>query len=331
MFIRGGIVLWLTTVIGGCGLVSAQTCNARAAAVDNFKTEIERDNKAIQGLGFRDDTAVFDSLVNASTDQRNKMAKTAYDNLISAALDKIGQSSGEALESRVMLPNGYASLNPVNVNAAISRLENPDGPMAWVLRQAASTSRKAAKFTLLKQLPGAVAKEEAVFDLEFGDASTAPRSLEGYLKLTRAMTDLMDFPVASKVLEIGMSGANVVVAYANLYYGRAALTQLNRMETSKAEALARLDATIRGHVQALQSAKNQLNDCLRTNKPKLTTSVDAGKKARYDECIKNALSLWHPDSPYCVSACKPNSWAGPQGCKQCKERPDTSYCDAWLK
>ncbi|MGA2336075.1 MAG: hypothetical protein ABSG08_11925 [Terriglobales bacterium] len=252
---------WLLGMIVTCGAVSAQTCKLQAADVDSTTQKIERDKKAIRSLGFNIDAAAFDSLANASAEQRNQMAKTAYDNLIGAVLDAIGESAKRALNPQVNLPNGYASLNPVNVNAVINRLDNPSGPVASLLKQVASTSEKSAKLTLLRQLPDAVAKEQAAYDIMFGDASKRPRSLEAYLNLTRVLADLFDLPLLSKTLQIGTSGADTIVAYANLYYGSRALAQLDSLTESKAQALVKLDYEMKADVKALQIANAKLKFC----------------------------------------------------------------------
>jgi hypothetical protein len=188
---------WLKGLIGVIatfGVVSAQTCGSQQSSVNGLKQKIEQDKRAIKTLGFNTDAAEFNSLANAAAEQQHQMAQTAYKNLVEnlaiAAIGKIGDKADAALTPQANLPNGYASLNPYNVNTYIKRLDNPSGPVASLLRQVASTSDKTAKLTFLKNLPEAVGQEQGAYDILFGEASSQPRSLEAYLKLAKAMADL---------------------------------------------------------------------------------------------------------------------------------------------
>jgi hypothetical protein len=239
----------------------AQSCNVYTANVNSIKQSIERDKRAIKSLGFNTDATDFDSLASASNDSRDLMAKTAYDNLIGAALDSIGESVDAALESRSGLPNGFASLNPINVNAVVRRLDDPTGPVASILRQVAATSNKRRKLQFLKQLSEAATKEKAGFEVLFEDDSTTPRSLAAYLKLTEVLSDLAGFKAASNTLRIGNSGANVLVAYADLLFENDALKRLNHLTAYQARALAKLDSTMRAHLESLQTANENLEQC----------------------------------------------------------------------
>src|SRR6266849_3024409 len=145
-----------------------------------------------------------------------------------------------------------------------------------VTGQVAATSQKRAKLNLLMKLSDAVSKEQAEYDLLFGDASSVPRSLQDYLALTQVLADLGDFNVASATLQIGRSGANVLVAYADLGYGKLALEQLNRLGASKAQALATLDSKVKADVHALQSAKATLQDCSKHSKTQPPPSPPTG-------------------------------------------------------
>jgi hypothetical protein len=268
MLIRNCIVC---SIITG-GLVSAQTCASQQSVVTNLKQAIEQDKKAIKRLGFNTDAAEFDALVSASTEQRNQMVHARFKNLLDgltgAALETIGASAGAALAPQAGLPNGYASLNPFNVNTYIKGLDNPTGPVASLLRQVASTSDKAAKLNFLKGLPNAVGQEEASYELLFGEASTQPRSLSAYLKLTTELAQLGGYPEVAAVLEIGTSGADVLVAYSSLLYGNlVALNQLNQMSVANANALVNYDSTLKAHVQALRAAKSQFDACRRGEEP----------------------------------------------------------------
>lgn len=260
------VVHSLIGMIVACGLASAQnTCDSNAVAVDEIRQKIDRDKKAIKDLGFNIDTTEIDALANASADQRNKMAHTAYKNLVEnltgEVLKNIGESAGKALIPGAGLPNGYASLNPLNVNKFINRLDNPNGPVALLLKQLAATAQKAARLKYLQQLPAAVEREQGGYDLLFGEASTQARSLEAYRKLTKALAELGGYPQAARVLEIGTSGADVLVAYANLVYGNLSLKRLNDVVTAKAKALVTLDSTIKKDVNAFNVAMGQHDDC----------------------------------------------------------------------
>lgn len=255
-----------------CGMVLAQTCASQQSVVNNLKQSIEQDKRAIKSLGFNTDAAEFDALASASVEQRNKMVHTRFRNLLDgltgAALETVGASAGAALTPQGSLPNGYASLNPFNVNTYIKGLDNPTGPLASLLRQVASTSNKAAKLNFLKGLPNAIGQEEASYDLLFGEASTQPRSLSAYLQLTMTLAQLGGYSQAAAVLEIGTSGADVLVAYSSLLYGNlVALKQLNQMSVANANALVNYDSALKGHVQALRSAKSQLEKCGRGQDP----------------------------------------------------------------
>jgi len=140
------------------GVVSAQTCSSQQSAVNSLKQEIERDKKAIKAIGFNTDAAEFNSLANAEAAQQDQMMKQASykklaQNLANAALGQIGDSASGALTPQPGLPNGYASLNPINVKKYINQLDDPKGPVAWLLRQVASTSDKTTKLKLLAGFP----------------------------------------------------------------------------------------------------------------------------------------------------------------------------------
>jgi len=249
-----------------CGVASAQSCGSQQSAVNELKLKIDRDKRAIRSLGFNTDAAEFDALANASEEQRIQMAHTAFKNLVEnlaqAALEKIGSAASAALSSQKGLPNGYASLNPWNVNARIGELDNPNGPMAAMLRQIAGTREKAAKLRVLEGLPDAVEREIGGYDLLFGEASTEPGSLIAYLKLTKALADLGGQSAISAVLDIGTSGGEVVVAYADLIDGNLdTLEKLNQLSAANARALANYDATMKAHIQSLRTAKFQLDAC----------------------------------------------------------------------
>lgn len=253
-------------IIATCGVVSAQTCGSQQSAVSSLKQKIERDKRAIKGVGFNTDAAEFNSLAGASAEQQKQMKHTAYQNLVenlaSAALSQIGEAASATLRPQASLPNGYASLNPFNVNTYIKGLDDPSGPVASLLRQVASTSNKAAKLNFLKSLPDAVEQEQATYDILFGDASTQPRSLEADLKLTQALAQLGGYAQAAQVLQIGTSGADVLVAYANLLYGNlGALKQLNKLSVANAKALVSYDSTMKQHIAALKAAEIALAQC----------------------------------------------------------------------
>ena len=232
------------------------------------------------------------------------MSQTAYKNLVenlaNAALKRIRDSAKEALTPQAGLPNGYASLNPISVNKYINQLDDPGGPVAGLLRQIASTANKTAKLNFLKSLPDAVGQEQGLYDLLVGDASTQPHSLEAYLKLTKALADLAgeDTAPLAQVLQIGTSGADVLVAYANLLYGKAALEQLNTMDNSKAKALATLDSTMKQHVAALKAAEVQLTDC------EATQHCSSEKLNCLNNCMSLLASSSSESSAICYTECK---------------------------
>ena len=251
-----------------CGFGYAQACDSLAAKINAAKQSIERDKNAIRSLGFNADADEFESWAAASAKQREIMTKTAYDNLIAAALGTIGESAQNAVAPQGNLPNGYASLNPFNVNTYVNRLHNPNGAVALLLRDIAATSDKKAKLNFLKQLVDAASKEKDSYDLLVDDPSHGPDLFERYVGLTEVLADLAGFRTASATLQIGKSGANTIVAYANLAYGNLALKQLNRLTVSKAKALATLDSKLKADVGSLRLAQEQFTQCQTSPKKK---------------------------------------------------------------
>lgn len=279
-----------------CGFACSQTCDSLAAKINAARQSIERDKTAIKSLGFNTDADEFQSWADASTKQREIMTKTAYDNLIDAALGTIGESAQNALAAQGKLTNGYASLNPFNVNTYVNRLHDRNGPVALVLRDIAATSNKKAKLNLLKQLVDAASKEKDGYDLLLEDPSHSPDLFERYVGLTEVLADLAGFSRASTTLQIGESGANTIVAYANLVYGNLALKQLNALTVSKAKALAVRDSELKADVEKLRLVQQQYTQCQSSSKKKDDFQAC---KACLDKCYWATLI----PSASCMRAC----------------------------